>query len=355
MTGGIFLIQNDGKLVEMNEREYDSEKLLQDLLAQYPDVLAGDRGGAASNHRWLLIKREMGIPSEKGGADRWAVDHLFLDQDAIPTLVEVKRRKDTRIRREVVGQMLDYAANAVVYWPVEEMRGQFEKTCVSRGGDCVVELAEFLGTESTVEEFWQKAKTNLQAGKIRMIFVADVIPKELKRIVEFLNEQMDPAEVLAVEIKQFAGEGVKTLVPRVYGQTAEAETRKGTGRKDERQWEEASFFDDLQSRTDSEEATVARKILDWSKRFFPEISWGKGGQDGSFIPVLPTTASISGPLSSYRLCETRSHCRSSSASWNGRSERSRHRERMIPNVEMRSRKYSRLKSWIRLWRGGTTN
>ena len=32
----------------------------------------------------------------------------------MPTLVEVKRSSDTRIRREVVGQMLHYAANAVV-------------------------------------------------------------------------------------------------------------------------------------------------------------------------------------------------------------------------------------------------
>jgi len=40
-----------------------------------------------------------------------------LDQDAIPTIVEVKRSTDTRIRREVVGQMLGYAANAVVYCP----------------------------------------------------------------------------------------------------------------------------------------------------------------------------------------------------------------------------------------------
>jgi hypothetical protein len=37
----------------------------------------------------------------------------------VPTLVEVKRSDDTRIRREVVGQMLDYAANGVVYWPGE--------------------------------------------------------------------------------------------------------------------------------------------------------------------------------------------------------------------------------------------
>ena len=56
------------------------------------------------------------------GGNRWSLDHLFLDQEGIPTLVEVKRGTDTRIRREVVGQMLDYAANAIVYWPVEELR-----------------------------------------------------------------------------------------------------------------------------------------------------------------------------------------------------------------------------------------
>ena len=53
------------------------------------------------------------------------MDHLFLDQDSIPTIVEVKRSTDTRIRREVVGQLLDYAANAVVYWPVERLQAQF--------------------------------------------------------------------------------------------------------------------------------------------------------------------------------------------------------------------------------------
>ena len=45
--------------------------------------------------------------------------------DANPTLVEVKRSSDTRERREVVGQMLDYAANAVVYWPIETIRARF--------------------------------------------------------------------------------------------------------------------------------------------------------------------------------------------------------------------------------------
>ncbi len=125
--------------------------------------------------RWLLISREVGIPGEEGGGERWSLDHLFLDQDATPTLVEVKRSSDTRIRREVVGQMLDYAANAVLYWPVETIRARFEKTCEQTGLDPASALAEFLGG-GDVEAFWQKAKTNLQAGKIRLVFVADEIP-----------------------------------------------------------------------------------------------------------------------------------------------------------------------------------
>ena len=86
------------------------------------------------------------------------MDHLFLDQDAIPTLIEVKRSSDTRIRREVVGQMLDYAANAVVYWPVEDLRSQLREN----RADPKQDLMDFLeDPDIDPEEFWQKVKTNL--------------------------------------------------------------------------------------------------------------------------------------------------------------------------------------------------
>lgn len=285
MNGGIYLIQDDGQLVEMKEQAYPSEELLQGLVAKYPSLLAGDQVDSAAPRRWLLISREASLPSEEGGSGRWSVDHLFLDQDAIPTLVEVKRSTDTRIRREVVGQMLDYAANAVVYWPVEAIRAQFEVNCEVQGLEPEQVLGEFLGADADEEQFWQKAKTNLQAGRIRIVFVADGIPAELRRVVEFLNAQMDPAEVLAVEIKQYIGEGLKTLVPRVIGQTAEAQQKKSSARREARQWDEFSFFPELERR-DADEAQVARKILEWSKTKELPISWGKGKQSGSFSPAL---------------------------------------------------------------------
>ena len=109
----IFLIADGGDLVALNRQHYPSEDHLQDLLARFPGVLPGDEFDPITPRRWLLVSREAGIPGEKDGGDRWSLDHLFLDQDGVPTLVEVKRSSDTRLRREVVGQMLDYAANGV--------------------------------------------------------------------------------------------------------------------------------------------------------------------------------------------------------------------------------------------------
>jgi hypothetical protein len=283
MASGIFLIQSSGELVEMKPQRYDSEEVLQLLLVRYPNLLAGDQMNAAVPRRWLLVSREMGVPSEEQGADRWSLDHLFLDQDAVPTLVEVKRSTDTRIRREVVGQMLDYAANGVLHWPVEALRVRFEQECERRGLDPAKALEDSLGVAADVDEFWLRVKTNLQAGRVRLVFVADEIPPELRRVVEFLNGQMDPAEVLAVEIKQYAGqsgdEPLKTLVPRVIGLTKPGPIGVP------RQWDERSFFQVLEGRADAGPATAARRLYEWGRKSGLDIRWTRG-QTGAFSIVL---------------------------------------------------------------------
>ena len=43
MTGGMYLLQGDDNLIAMTEAPYDSEDVLQSLLAKYPDLLAGDQ------------------------------------------------------------------------------------------------------------------------------------------------------------------------------------------------------------------------------------------------------------------------------------------------------------------------
>ena len=100
----IFPLQDHAGLVEMTQQPYESERLLQRLLAAHPSILAGDQFNGSEPKRWLLIDREVGVPEEQDGCDRWSLDHLFVDEHGIPTLVEVKRISDTLIRREVIGQ-----------------------------------------------------------------------------------------------------------------------------------------------------------------------------------------------------------------------------------------------------------
>jgi hypothetical protein len=283
--GSIFLIHDKDTLVEMSEAPYEKEDYLQSILEDYPKLLAGDQIDGEKPRRWLLISREMPVPDKEDAAGRWALDHLFLDQDGIPTLVEVKRSTDTRIRREVAGRMLDYAANAVLYWPVLEIRAQFEHRCEKDKTDPTDELKKSLGPEIDLDKFWTDVKTNLDARRLRLLFVADQIPPELQHIIEFLNGQMTSSEVLGLELKQYCGENRRTLVPRIVGRTSEAQQAKSQ-RPSPRQWDELSFMDDLQDRCGPDVKEVAMRILEWARSKALGVRWGRGGTYGTFYPVL---------------------------------------------------------------------
>lgn len=216
----IFWQGPNGELVEMRPAPYDTESVLQTLLAEHPHLIVAGR----TDVRLLLVAREQGVPDYVGAADRWSLDHLFVDSEAVPTLVEVKRASDTRIRREVVGQMLDYAANGVKHWPPGSLRVRYEETAGSVSHAEEV-FDQFLPGHSP-EYFWEEVENNLRAGRLRLVFVADRIPHTLRRIIEFLNEQMDRTEVIGVEVQQYVGDGQTTFVPRVLGQTTAAERVK---------------------------------------------------------------------------------------------------------------------------------
>jgi hypothetical protein len=223
LNSSIFVVDAQNQLSEFRRSPYGSEDLFQKLLADHPAMLAA---AAGPKGKLILVRREQPVPDQAEGAERWSLDHLFLDADGVPVLVEVKRASDTRARREVVAQMLDYAANGVAYWPVERIISAYSQTSVFEGRDPDEALSDFLGG-SAAEGFWRQVEANLKSGRIRMLFVADRIPSELSRIVEFLNEQMRPAEVLAIEVEHFlAANGTRTLVPRLVGATARAQTVK---------------------------------------------------------------------------------------------------------------------------------
>ena len=193
-------------------------------------MLDGEQIRPGDARRWILITREKGIAESSGEGARWSVDHLIVDQDAVPTLAEVKRGSNPEIRRSIVGQMLEYAAHASETWTASDLRSAFENQTRDRGLDPDDELAALLQAyeDPDLEGFWQDVATNLAARRLRLLFVADEIPDPLARVVTFLNAQMPGIEVLAVEIKRFHGGSAQTLVPRVIGRTAAGSARGQT-------------------------------------------------------------------------------------------------------------------------------
>jgi len=228
----IYLV-GPGGLETAARREFPTEDELQTLIADHPEIVAGPSQVGPGPTRWMLVSREVGVPDREGGGGRWALEHLLLDEHGIPSFLEVKRGSNTELRRRVVGQMMDYAANGLEFWPVGLLKGLLERRRGVQGAHD--EVCRLLGIEpdsAAVDEaiaaYWRSVEHNLRSGRCRLLFVADRIPDELGRIIQFLNGQMQWAEVLGVELTRYGGAGTVALVPRVLGRMGRQEPKPGS-------------------------------------------------------------------------------------------------------------------------------
>lgn len=281
-SGPIFLKDPAAGLKPFTVRDgYATEDELQQLIANHPELLCGDQIDPEEPRRWLLLDREVGVPGGAGQGDRWSIDHVFIDHEAIPTFIEVKRSSDVRIRREVVGQLIEYAANAKRHWASGHLRQLCQKRLAHGADDAVRALC---GSDEAARDFWTLADDNLRSGNIRLIFVADRIPDELHEMARFLNEQMKHTEVLAIEVQPYAAPGgAEAFVPRVLNATPQGREVK-SGSAGRRKWTEADFFEDAKRRLRPEEVAALRKLFEFASKSATSIRWGTGAQRGSFNP-----------------------------------------------------------------------
>lgn len=219
MSGKIYLIKEDKELVEINEKKHKKELDFQELIKKYPDLIPGDQIDNVNPRRWLFVGEEVHFPTLGGGDLR--LDLLFIDQDGIPTLVEMKKGDNNELKRDVASQILEYGANILLSLDTRNLRDLVEE-------NSDVSVSDFLSKETNEEAFWEKVYNNLKAEKIRLLVVADEIPNRLQNTLEFINRNMDSVEILSVEIKQYTNNNETTLVSRVIGQSIEAQTKKSS-------------------------------------------------------------------------------------------------------------------------------
>ena len=226
MKKQVYLMEKDSK-TEPLERIFchNEGKELQQLLENNLDLLPGDQISPGQDLRWLLIKREMPVVNPASGEAWLSIDFLLADQYGVPTLVECKRQKDPRSRKEVVGQMLEYAASGHHYWEASELRSHAQSTA---GGEAklIAHLKALTESDVTPQDYFLSVEQNLERSKMRCIFFLDDSPLELRSIVEFLNGQMKDVELLIVEARLYQKENSRIVVPWVFGFTEEARVAK---------------------------------------------------------------------------------------------------------------------------------
>jgi hypothetical protein len=128
-----------------------------------------------------------------------------------------------------------------------------------------------------------------------MVFVADRIPRELARIVEFLNEQMRPAEVMAIEIDQFeAGDGRRILVPRLIGATERANASKSVSTASSKISKE-EWFQLIEMKHQPSARHGAEMFADWLEKNGFDVVLGSS-QDSLAARVLTSDERMASPF-----------------------------------------------------------
>ena len=223
----ILIRTGSGSWQEPADRGYALETELQVILAAHPHLIPGVSEGAVSCREFV---------SAGGHADL-----VVVDVDGTVTLVECKLAKNPEIRREIVGQMFDYASSL---WKMSV--ADFDARWRARN-------RESLFQEISEDDFDLKeaVAANLAEGRFRIVLAVDAINSDLKRMVEYLNAMSGPTtSVIAVEYTRLSHGDIEILLPRTFGQ--ELAEVKATVARPRDEWPAEKFRDWLAS-NDSED------------------------------------------------------------------------------------------------------
>lgn len=225
MGSHAFLVDSEGDLKPLQQAPFERERQLDNYVEQYPQLLASALSTEGADLQFVLVETQAAIDDSDGDkSGRWAADAIFLDQTGTLTIVEDKLSSNPEVRRKIVGQMIEYAANILEAFTADGVQQRLART----HDDVEDALALLFGqsdvpVSDSVDTLWDNVQRNLQAGVIRLAFVADHLPHELRRTIEFLNQYMNPVEVVGVQISRMrdgSEEGAaEVLVTSVVGRT----------------------------------------------------------------------------------------------------------------------------------------
>lgn len=236
------------------------EDALQTLIEEHPELLPGRQmaPGEENPPRFALLCREMPV----GGG--W-LDHLLVDQAGILTLVETKLFQNPEARREVVGQAIEYAANALGSWANGQAREKATQYWARKGKpvDDILRERLMLDESEDMDEFWAIVEDKLEDGYVRLIIAADELRAEVRRSIEYLNKEMRNTRVYGLELRTYGdNNGPIVLVPYLVGYRATDAPSTPSGPK--ALWRAEQLRTEYEKLNDQKTRERLLKLLGWA-------------------------------------------------------------------------------------------
>ena len=278
----ILVVENrNARLVEA--KKFHSEATLQTYLEQFPSLLPVwevDENAAPL----LTIGREVGVPSG-------AVDLLFTDASGLLTVVETKLARNPEARREVIGQVIEYASYLCT-WDADDIERQGNDYLHSeraaedyRDLDLYEALSKLAGDAVAPDRFREDVEDNLKRGRIRLVIAVDEIVEPLRSTVTFLNS-FSSFDVLVLQVADFEESAARHIfIPSLFGYSRRVSTTPVR-----QKWDEDRFIAHLRATSDAETVSYTLEIYERFKEWTDEPLWGSGKTYGSFNLVLLTGA-----------------------------------------------------------------
>jgi hypothetical protein len=179
------------------ESGYVSEDHLQAMIDEFPELLPG-----VSPDSYVCREFSTGIGR---------LDNLIINaKDGSLTLVECKLAKNPEVRREVLGQIIEYAAS-LSRMDFEE----FHQRWKDRDGVDLTAIETAKGPLSLA------VTGNLETARFTLLLAVDAINEPLKQMVEYIQDKTDSStRVALIELSRHITGDVEILIPQTYGYEA---------------------------------------------------------------------------------------------------------------------------------------
>ncbi|MEX0654020.1 MAG: hypothetical protein WD534_05235 [Phycisphaeraceae bacterium] len=196
MANRVFLRRETGELEQLESRSFAAEDEIDALIASDARLLAAALSTDERRLQFLLVDRQVAIDDGEV-TGRWSADLVFLDNEGVLTVVEDKLSRNADIRRKVIGQGIEYVANIATTWTSDHVK----KLLAQRLGDWQPAVSNLIGLDDGRDDFWARVTKNLRLGRLRLVFAANELPRELRVAIEFLNQVTGPMEVAGVAVQ----------------------------------------------------------------------------------------------------------------------------------------------------------